>query len=238
MVVAVAGNVDHTTVVRQVRRAFSRSGFLADRSAVHPRRRAPRPRPSYGDRGRRQSSRPFEQVNLVLGVNGLVRTDERRYALGVLNAALGGGTSSRLFQEVREHRGLAYSVYSYASHYADAGTGRGRGRLPAVQGRRRAGRGPRPSSAGSPTAGILRGRARSAARASCAAAWCSASRTPARGCPGSPRPSWSTTSCPASTRCCGASQDVTLDDVNALARGLFRQQQTLAVVGPFDALPG
>ena len=67
-------------------------------------------------------SRPFEQVNLVLGVNGLVRTDERRYALGVLNAALGGGTSSRLFQEVREPRGLAYSVYSYASHYADAGT--------------------------------------------------------------------------------------------------------------------
>ena len=67
------------------------------------------------------STRPFEQVNLVLGVNGLVRTDERRYALGVLNAALGGGTSSRLFQEVREKRGLAYSIYSFASHYADAG---------------------------------------------------------------------------------------------------------------------
>jgi len=57
----------------------------------------------------------------VLGVNGLVRTDDRRYALGVLNAAVGGGTSSRLFQEVREHRGLAYAVYSFASHYADAG---------------------------------------------------------------------------------------------------------------------
>ena len=60
-------------------------------------------------------ARPFEQVNLVLGVNGLTRTDDRRYALGVLNAALGGGTSRRLFQEVREQRGLAYSVYSYAS---------------------------------------------------------------------------------------------------------------------------
>ena len=66
-------------------------------------------------------TRPFEQVNLVLGVNGLARGDDRRYALGVLNACLGGGPSSRLFQEVRERRGLAYSVYSYAGHYADAG---------------------------------------------------------------------------------------------------------------------
>ncbi len=121
MVVAVAGNVDHASVVRQVRTAFSRSNFLVDTSV--------RPLPvRRGERARRTStgdvvvSRPFEQVNLVLGVNGLVRTDDRRYALGVLNAALGGGTSSRLFQEVREHRGLAYSVYSYASHYADAGT--------------------------------------------------------------------------------------------------------------------
>jgi predicted Zn-dependent peptidase len=60
-------------------------------------------------------------MNLVLGVKGLTRSDERRFALGVLNTALGGGTSSRLFQEVREHRGLAYSVFSFASHYADAG---------------------------------------------------------------------------------------------------------------------
>jgi predicted Zn-dependent peptidase len=65
--------------------------------------------------------RPLEQVNLVLGVNGLTRNDDRRFALGVLNTALGGGTSSRLFQEVRERRGLAYSVFSFASHHADAG---------------------------------------------------------------------------------------------------------------------
>lgn len=121
MVVAVAGNLDHTSVVRRVRKAFSRRGFLANGGAT--------PAPVRGSaRARRASTgdvvvaRPFEQVNLVLGVNGLVRTDQRRYALGVLNAALGGGTSSRLFQEVRERRGLAYSVYSYASHYADAGT--------------------------------------------------------------------------------------------------------------------
>ena len=57
----------------------------------------------------------------MLGVKGMTRSDPRRFALGVLNTALGGGTSSRLFQEVREVRGLAYSVFSFASHYADAG---------------------------------------------------------------------------------------------------------------------
>jgi predicted Zn-dependent peptidase len=51
----------------------------------------------------------------------MTRSDQRRYALGVLNAAFGGGSSSRLFQEVREHRGLAYSVYSFATSYSDAG---------------------------------------------------------------------------------------------------------------------
>jgi predicted Zn-dependent peptidase len=60
-------------------------------------------------------------ATFVLGVPGLARTDRRRYALGVLNVALGGGSSSRLFQEVRERRGLAYSVYSYAANYADTG---------------------------------------------------------------------------------------------------------------------
>jgi len=54
-------------------------------------------------------------------VEGLTRHDDRRFALGVLNTALGGGTSSRLFQEVRERRGLAYSVFSFASHHADSG---------------------------------------------------------------------------------------------------------------------
>ena len=66
-------------------------------------------------------SRPTEQANFVLGATGLPRLDERRFALGVLNAAFGGGMSSRLFQEVREKRGLAYSVYSFTSSYADTG---------------------------------------------------------------------------------------------------------------------
>ncbi len=119
MVVAVAGNVDHAQVVRQVRRAFGRNDFL-DREETPAAPRA-------GDKARRvhpgvvTARRPFEQVNLVLGMNGLTRGDDRRFALGVLNTALGGGTSSRLFQEVRERRGLAYSVFSFASHHADAG---------------------------------------------------------------------------------------------------------------------
>ncbi|KQY63878.1 MULTISPECIES: M16 family metallopeptidase [unclassified Nocardioides] len=119
MVVAVAGNLDHATVVRQVRTAFGRNGFLAGNDVP----RAPLISPSARKlrAGTISAHRPIEQVNVVLGVNGLTRSDERRFALGVLNTALGGGTSSRLFQEVRERRGLAYSVFSFASHHADAG---------------------------------------------------------------------------------------------------------------------
>ena len=119
MVVSVAGNLDHATVVRQVTKAFGRNGFLdgdAEPEPVRPAKRRVRVRP-----GVVEATRPFEQVNLVLGMEGLARADERRFALGVLNTALGGGTSSRLFQEVRERRGLAYSVFSFASHHADSG---------------------------------------------------------------------------------------------------------------------
>ncbi len=119
MVVAAAGNLDHGGLVRLVRKAFGRQGFLDSEAAPASGR--------TGSRARRvapgvaSAVRPLEQVNIVLGVNGLTRSDDRRFALGVLNTALGGGTSSRLFQEVREQRGLAYSVYSFAAHHADAG---------------------------------------------------------------------------------------------------------------------
>jgi predicted Zn-dependent peptidase len=66
-------------------------------------------------------NRPIEQANILLGVPGLVASDERRVTMNVLNSILGGGMSSRLFQEVRERRGLAYSVYSFAASYSDAG---------------------------------------------------------------------------------------------------------------------
>ena len=120
MTVAVAGNVVHADVVKLVRKAFARNDFLADDSALPlPPKLADKPRATRA--GEEHTSRPFEQVNLVLGMRGLTRSDPARYALGVLNASFGGGSSSRLFQEVRERRGLAYSVYSFATSYSDAG---------------------------------------------------------------------------------------------------------------------
>jgi predicted Zn-dependent peptidase len=116
---AVAGNVDHDDVVRRARRAFGRNGFLEGGGRPAPPRIAATPRPLlYGEAS---ASRPFEQVNVVLGMQGLTRSDPRRYALNILQSALGGGSSSRLFQEVRERRGLAYSVYSFGLGYSDAG---------------------------------------------------------------------------------------------------------------------
>ncbi|HKC29990.1 MAG TPA: pitrilysin family protein [Jatrophihabitans sp.] len=120
MVVAVTGNVEHREVLRLVRRAF---GDRLDPS------RPPRP-PRAGGTGAaglvpsgraRVCPDDTEQANLVVGCHGLNRHDPRRFAAGVLSAALGGGMSSRLFQRVREERGLAYSVYSFTSGYADAG---------------------------------------------------------------------------------------------------------------------
>jgi predicted Zn-dependent peptidase len=127
LVVAAAGNLDHDVVVAQVRAAFESA--LQVTAGETP--AAPRLRKSgavlwegygpFAGSGLKLVSRPIEQANLVLGCEGLARTDERRFALGVLNAALGGGMSSRLFQEVREKRGLAYSVYSFTAQHADTG---------------------------------------------------------------------------------------------------------------------
>jgi len=128
LVVAAAGNLDHDMVVAAVQAAFA--PVLADASGSDAVPAGPRLRgagglwdgygPAAGS-GVTLVNRPIEQANLVLGCEGLSRTDDRRFALGVLNAALGGGMSSRLFQEVREQRGLAYSVYSFASQHADTG---------------------------------------------------------------------------------------------------------------------
>ncbi|MHB0927971.1 MAG: M16 family metallopeptidase [Candidatus Nanopelagicales bacterium] len=117
LVVAVAGNVDHATVVRQVKRAFA---HVLDGESLPSERRAMRAANSIGH-GTRVLTRKTEQAHLIWGVPGLARDDQRRYAVGVLNAVLGGGMSSRLFQEVREKRGMAYSVYSFLSGFADCG---------------------------------------------------------------------------------------------------------------------
>ncbi|HSS67820.1 MAG TPA: pitrilysin family protein [Nocardioidaceae bacterium] len=120
LVVAAAGQLDHADVVRQVRRAFQSAGALghAERRPVDIR--------SGGRRARTHATtqlieRPTELASFVLGVPAYTRDDPRRFALGVLNAAIGGGTSSRLFQEVRERRGLAYTIYSFISQFVDGG---------------------------------------------------------------------------------------------------------------------
>ena len=120
LVVAVAGNIKHDDVVRQTKRAFAKDGFLTGRS------KPAEPRDvgavKYRGVGEFQvMAKETEQAHLLLGMPGLSRTDERRFALGVLNVALGGGMSSRLFQEIREKRGLAYSVYSYSQQFAGSG---------------------------------------------------------------------------------------------------------------------
>jgi len=119
LVVAAAGSVDHDKVVELVARAFGpvRGG---DREPALPRLGGSSAGDATGT-GVSLVSRPIEQANLVLGCAGLARSDPRRFALGVLNSALGGGMSSRLFQEVREKRGLAYSVFSFSSQHAEAG---------------------------------------------------------------------------------------------------------------------
>jgi predicted Zn-dependent peptidase len=118
LVVAAAGSLDHGRVVELVQEAFSHV-LAGDRQPAPPRLAGPSA--DGTGTGVRLVSRPIEQANLVLGCGGLARNDDRRFALGVLNSALGGGMSSRLFQEVREKRGLAYSVYSFSSQHAECG---------------------------------------------------------------------------------------------------------------------
>jgi predicted Zn-dependent peptidase len=120
LVFAAAGNVDHGDLVRLVREAFEVGGALGKETrGPAPLRSVRRPMPTSACAT--LVERPTEMATFVLGLPALSRSDPRRYALGVLNAALGGGTSSRLFQEIRERRGLAYSVYSFTSSHVGGG---------------------------------------------------------------------------------------------------------------------
>jgi predicted Zn-dependent peptidase len=121
VVITVAGAVDHDLLVAEVTAALLRAEWNLEAIAAPVDRRDA----SAGliERGSPLVvvQRPIEQANLILGVPGLAAADERRATLTVLNSILGGGMSSRLFQEIREKRGLAYSVYSFAPSYSDAG---------------------------------------------------------------------------------------------------------------------
>ncbi|MEV6969507.1 pitrilysin family protein [Hamadaea sp. NPDC051192] len=121
MVVAAAGRLDHDQVVEQVVAALA--GTPLDSGSASP--VGPRPMETpvlYAEPKAVTRRKDTEQAHLVLGGPGIGRRDDRRFAVGVLNNVLGGGMSSRLFQEIREKRGLAYSVYSYTSQYAETGT--------------------------------------------------------------------------------------------------------------------
>lgn len=111
-VVAMAGSVDHDQVVKLVDSHFGDwTGDAIDHHTVPA-----EPRPHV-----RLASRETEQAHLVLGGSGIDRADDRRWAFQVLHHVLGGGMSSRLFDEIREKRGLAYAVYSFRMAHADAG---------------------------------------------------------------------------------------------------------------------
>jgi predicted Zn-dependent peptidase len=119
LVVAVAGNIKHKRVVAMVEEALSRDNFLDVKGAPQIRPNTPvktKPMHSVG-----LLTRKTEQAHLFYGMEGVARSDDRRFAMGVLASALGGGMSSRLFQEIREKRGLAYSVYAYAQQFAGSG---------------------------------------------------------------------------------------------------------------------
>jgi len=113
MVFAAAGNLEHAAIVEGIERRFA-----GPEGGSTPVRTPPTvaPQPLAVD------PRPTEQVHVVTGMRGLHSHSDDRYALSVVNHVLGGGLSSRLFQKIREERGLAYSVYSYRSAMVDTGS--------------------------------------------------------------------------------------------------------------------
>lgn len=113
LVVAAAGHVDHDDLVQRVEEAFTSAG------GTKTSREGPTPTSATGVN---VFKRPTEQAHMIVGKQGIARGHPDRHALAVVDTILGGGMSSRLFQEIREKRGLAYSVYSYRSLYADTGT--------------------------------------------------------------------------------------------------------------------
>jgi predicted Zn-dependent peptidase len=113
IVVAAAGNVDHARLLELVEARVG--GMTHDlRVTRRPARRASQPGTCF-------QRKDTEQYHVCLAAPGIKRSDERRYAASLLDAIVGGSASSRLFQEIREKRGMAYSVYSFGSHYADSG---------------------------------------------------------------------------------------------------------------------
>ena len=120
LVITAAGGVNHDALLALVAENLALAGWNSSLKATPRDWRSQvvaviEPKPSV-----KVINRPIAQANIILGSLGLVAGDKRRYAMAVLNTVLGGGMSSRLFQEIREKRGLAYSVYSFNQGYSDA----------------------------------------------------------------------------------------------------------------------
>ena len=121
LVVSVAGNVKHKQVVKMVEAALSRDNFLdVPAQSSDLRSTTPVKTPGLGKVG--IIDRKTEQAHILYGFPGIARTDKRRFAMSILASAIGGGMSSRLFQEIREKRGLAYTTYAYPQQFAGTGT--------------------------------------------------------------------------------------------------------------------
>jgi predicted Zn-dependent peptidase len=116
VVVAAAGNVDHDRLLRLLEQAVAKRADTSEgkRRVRTPRVKTPRP-------GIRFQRKDTEQYHVCLAAPGIARSDRRRFAASLLDGILGGSASSRLFQEIREKRGMAYSVYTFASQYTDSG---------------------------------------------------------------------------------------------------------------------
>ncbi|WP_291278087.1 pitrilysin family protein [Galactobacter sp.] len=121
LVVTAAGAVDHDAICAAVEQALADGGWQLTPGAAPAARRSSEAASLTPVTGTHVVRRDVEQANILLGCPAYPAKDERRYAVQVLNTVLGGGMSSRLFQQVREQRGLAYSTYSFASAYSDAG---------------------------------------------------------------------------------------------------------------------
>ena len=122
LVVAAAGGVNHGEFVDLVERELRAAGWNLDLDAAPVARRSNDEATIKRGKPLQVIKRPIAQANILVGMKGIIGNDPRRYAMGILNTVLGGGMSSRLFQEIREKRGLAYSVYSFNQGYSDAST--------------------------------------------------------------------------------------------------------------------
>jgi predicted Zn-dependent peptidase len=115
VVIAAAGNIEHNKLIRMLQRAERQ------RRPPEGGPRVRRPLVKTPPPGFRFARKDTEQYHVCIGAPGIARSDRRRFAASILDSILGGSASSRLFQEIREKRGMAYSVYSFASQYTDTG---------------------------------------------------------------------------------------------------------------------